>query len=153
MCCQRHYFHTALCFFIQTGGDQVLEKMDFSFFHWSLEKEGKSKRERELLKVLLQSPKSSKKTKYIWKKISSLPLIGYGFLITHPKSLKMVLLRNLGKGRHLIQHKILRYSKWAPAYTHINPSDGEDKDSPHSAEKRQAKADLQYLSGLFLKRK
>lgn len=153
MCCQRHYFHTALCFFIQTGGDQVLEKMDFSVFHWSLEKEGKSKRERELLKVLLQSPKSSKKNKYIWKKISSLPLIGYGFLITHPKSLKMVLLRNLGKGRHLIQHKILRYSKWAPAYTHINPSDGEDKDSPHSAEKRQAKADLQYLSGLFLKRK
>lgn len=72
---------------------------------------------------------------------------------SHPKSLKMVLLRNLGKGRHLIQHKILIYSKWAPAYTHINPSDGEDKDSPHSAEKRQAKADLQYLSGLFLKRK
>lgn len=46
--CQRHYFNTVLYFFIQTGGDQVLEKIDFRFFSLTTGKgRGKKKKKRE----------------------------------------------------------------------------------------------------------
>lgn len=69
VCCQRHYFNTVLCFFIQTGGDQVLEIIDFSFFfHLSLEKEGGKKKREGVTKSSFTIFKELNKTNIFGRK-------------------------------------------------------------------------------------